>query len=139
MISFKKLTESATTPKRATEGSAGFDLYFSESKPVVIPAGMRVTLSTGIACKIPMGFCGQIWPRSGLASRGIDVLGGLIDCDYRGEIKVMLINHSPNMLTIDPGERIAQLVVSVFLEDAQEVEHLDDTERGTGGFGSTGK
>lgn len=139
MIKFKRLTPAATIPRRATEGSAGFDLYFSESKPVVIPAGMRVTLSTGIACIIPMGFCGQIWPRSGLASRGIDVLGGLIDCDYRGELKVMLINHSTNMITIDPGERIAQLVVSVFLEDAQEVEHLDDTERGEGGFGSTGK
>jgi dUTP pyrophosphatase len=138
MIEFIKLNEEALTPRLATKGSAGFDLYcdgFYTIKPNVYCA-----LNTGITVVIPDGYCGQIMPRSGLAVKyGIDTLAGLIDSDYRGEIKVALINHGTETVEFKKGDRIAQIVFQPILTDWKESKEFDDTERGAGGFGSTGK
>lgn len=138
MIQFKRLTPDATLPTRATPGSSGFDLYCT--KRVDLPPGHRMLLPTGIAAALPPGTCGQLWPRSGMADRqGIDRLAGLIDEDYRGEIHVSLVNHGLDLVEFRPGDRIAQLVVVPYLGEAYEVEELDDTQRGAGGFGSSGR
>lgn len=138
MIKFKKLRDDAIIPTRATDGSAGFDLYCVGSTFYVDSFG-GVSIGTGIAVQFMNSFVGLIKPRSSLAMKGIDVLGGVIDSDYRGEIKVILANHSPTDLKINHGDRIAQLVVTYCETDFTVVDELDDTERGLGGFGSTGK
>jgi len=138
VIQFKRLSPDAKLPTRATPGSSGFDLYCTAR--VDLPPGQRMLLPTGIAAALPPGTCGQIWPRSGMATRqGIDRLAGLIDEDYRGEIHVSLVNHGLDVAEFRPGDRIAQLVVVPCLTEAQEVEELDDTQRGAGGFGSSGR
>ena len=137
-IQFKRLTKNATIPTRATDGSVGFDLYCTER--VDLPPGQRMLLPTGIAMALPHGTCAMVWPRSGLAAnRGIDRLAGFIDADYRGELHVSLINHGLDVVEFRPGDRIAQLVVTYCLTDSVEVDELDDTERGAGGFGSSGR
>lgn len=137
MILFKKLDAQAIIPARATEGAAGFDLY-SLGSVTIWPNEQRL-VSTGIAAAIPCGYCGQIWPRSGLAVKAqIDRRAGLIDEDYRGEIKVLLRNEGDKPLDIEHGERIAQLVVTVYMASAMEVKELTPSVRGSGGFGSTG-
>lgn len=137
-VRFKKLHPDAKIPVRATDGAAGFDLH--STKRIDVPAGQHMLLPTGIACAIPEGWCGQVWPRSGLAVKhGIDRLAGLIDSDYRGELHVSLVNHGQDTWEFKEGERIAQLVFVQVLTAAIEVEDLDDTARGVGGFGSTGK
>lgn len=137
MIQFKRLTDDAKLPVRATEGSAGFDLYCTIRADIA--PGHRMLLPTGIAAALPPGTCGQIWPRSGIAvHHGIDRLAGLIDADFRGEIQVSLVNHGHETVAIRPGDRIAQLVVTPYLAEAVEVEELDETWRAEGAFGSTG-
>ena len=137
-VRFKKIRPDAKVPVRATDGAAGFDLH--STKRIDVPAGQRMLLPTGIACAIPEGWCGQVWPRSGLAVKhGIDRLAGLIDSDYRGELHVSLVNHGQDTWEVKEGERIAQLVFVQVLTAAIEVDDLDDTARGAGGFGSTGK
>lgn len=127
-------------PAYATEGAAGMDVLAAE--PLILRPGSRAAVGTGLAVAIPRGFEIQVRPRSGLALKhGISVPNtpGTVDSDYRGELKVILINHSDDNFTIQRGDRIAQLVVSpVTLAKWDEVEELDDTARGTGGFGSTG-
>ena len=125
-------------PAQKTMDSAGFDL--SAAEPATLYPGERLAIATGFAFKLPLGTCGQVWPRSGLAvNQGIDVLAGLIDADYTGEIKVVLINHGEDRVQINVGDRIAQLVVVPYLQGTvREVEELPLTERGAGGFGSTG-
>ena len=139
-VKFKKLHESATVPTRATPNSVGFDLCSVVQE--TIPPGHRALVATGIAVAIPNGWEGQVRPRSGLAAKsGITVLNapGTIDPDYRGEVKVILVNLGQHVFTIHPGERIAQLVFSQYhAPDLVECDSLDDTERGNGGFGSTG-
>ncbi|WP_299231636.1 dUTP diphosphatase [uncultured Halomonas sp.] len=138
MIQFKRLTPDATLPTRATDGSAGFDLYCTAR--IDLPPGQRMLLPTGIAVALPPSTCGQIWPRSGMADRqGIDRLAGLIDEDYRGEIHVSLVNHGMDLAEFRPGDRIAQLVVVPCWTEAREVGELPETERGVGGFGSSGR
>lgn len=126
-------------PTRATEGSAGYDL--SSAIDCDIYPGQRMVVKTGFAWQFPSGYSGQIWPRSGLAAKhGIDVLAGLIDNDYRGEVGVVLINHGDRVFHVSIGDRIAQMVLiapGAFV--AELVEVLDETQRGDGGFGSTGK
>lgn len=126
-------------PTRATEGSAGYDL--SSAIDCDIYPGQRMVVKTGFAWQFPGGYSGQIWPRSGLSVKhGIDVLAGLIDNDYRGEVGVVLINHGDRVFHISIGDRIAQMVLiapGAFVSELVEV--LEGTERGTGGFGSTGK
>lgn len=130
-------------PVYATEGSAGCDLMAAVGTAVPLRPGERVLVPTGIGLAIPAGFEAQVRPRSGLAVRhGVTVLNspGTIDADYRGEIFVPLINHGDELFVVRRGERIAQLVLAR-VEQArwQEVDSLDKTARGSGGFGSTGR
>jgi dUTP pyrophosphatase len=126
-------------PEYASAGAAGADLYASEA--VTIPAGGRQAVATGLRLQIPPGHVGLVWPRSGLAVRfGIDTLAGVIDSDYRGEVRVVLVNHGQDAFAIAPGERIAQLLLQR-VEPARFVpqEALGETARGPDGFGSTGR
>jgi len=130
-------------PHYATDASAGVDLYANHPEPVPLEPMQRVLMPTGIFIELPVGYEAQIRPRSGLAAKhGITLLNapGTIDADYRGEIKVILVNLSINTYTIQPGERIAQMIVSKHERVVwEEVEELSDTARGSGGFGHTGK
>jgi dUTP pyrophosphatase len=129
-------------PRYQTDGAAGMDLHAAVAEPVVLAPGGRVLVPTGWAIAIPAGYEGQVRPRSGLALRhGVTVLNapGTIDCDYRGEVKVVLVNHGDASLTIARGDRIAQLVVCpVTTAVLHEVAALPETVRGDGGYGSTG-
>lgn len=129
-------------PAYQTEGAAGLDLPAAIEVPVVIRPGERRFVSTGLAIAIPPGFEGQVRPRSGLALKhGIGIVNapGTIDSDYRGEIGVVLVNHGQEPFTVAPGSRIAQLVIAeVARAELVLVEDLDDTARGSGGYGSTG-
>jgi dUTP pyrophosphatase len=136
--------EGLALPRYETEGAAGMDLIAAvpEAEPLVLAPGARAMVPTGLAIALPKGFEAQVRPRSGLAAKnGITCLNspGTIDCDYRGEVKVILINHGPEAFTITRGTRIAQMVIApVTRALLSEVESLDETARGTGGFGSTG-
>lgn len=138
-----KLKPSASLPIRATAGAAGMDLCACLDAPVTLAPRARALVPTGIALALPEGHEGQVRPRSGLAAKhGITVLNapGTIDEDYRGEVKVILVNLSDETFVIAHGERIAQLVVAPVTKVAiEEVSSLDDTARGAGGFGSTGR
>jgi dUTP pyrophosphatase len=141
-LRFRRLSEAARAPAQAHDGDAGYDLHASEA--VRIDPGERASVGTGIAVAIPEGHAGLVVPRSGLAARhGISVVNapGLIDSGYRGEVKVMLLNTDRNeSFAVEPGDRIAQLVlVAVDTPELEEVEQLDSTARGAGGFGSTGR
>ena len=130
-------------PNYETEYSAGMDLRASIDEPVVIEPFKRVIIPTGLFVELPVGYEGQVRPRSGLALKhGITVLNspGTIDADYRGEIKVILINLSDQPFVVNDGERIAQLVVSAHSRVSWiETDQLTSSDRGVGGFGSTGK
>lgn len=130
-------------PKYATAESAGMDLMASIIEPVTLAPGERKLIPTGIAIQMPSGYEAQIRPRSGLAIKnGITVLNtpGTIDADYRGEIMVILVNLSDQDFTIERGMRVAQMIIAPFTQgNFSLVESLDDSARGTGGFGSTGK
>lgn len=142
-INFKKLNERAVAPTYGSAGSAGGDLYSAEENDVVIPAGETAFIGTGIAVEIPLGYVGLVYARSGLAcKRGLAPANkvGVIDSDYRGEIKVALHNHGKEAQTVAKGERIAQLVIAPYLfAEYEEKDELSDTVRGEGGFGSTGR
>lgn len=131
------------TPRSQTAGAAGLDLVAALTAPVTLPPGGRALIPTGVALALPERFEGQIRPRSGLALRhGLTCLNspGTIDADYRGEIKVLLINLGAEAVVVERGWRIAQLVVApVAAVSLVPVMALDDTVRGTGGFGSTGQ
>lgn len=130
------------TPAYATEKSAGMDLKADIKEPVTLNPLERAMIPTGIFIALPDGTEAQVRPRSGLAAKhGISVLNapGTIDADYRGEVKVILVNLSNQPFVVNPGERIAQMVVARYEKvEWDEVEALDDTDRGAGGFGSTG-
>lgn len=143
-IQFQKLHPQAVIPRRATPGSAGMDLTACLEQPVILAPGERTMISTGLALALPTAeWVALVYARSGLAVRhGICLSNsvGVVDSDYRGELKVGLCNLGSEPYTIEPGERIAQLVITpVLLPPIEEVSALDETERGTGGFGSTGK
>lgn len=129
-------------PHYATEASAGMDLRANISNPITLQPLERAIVKTGLFIELPTGFEAQVRPRSGLAAkRGITVLNapGTIDADYRGEVGVILVNLSNETFTIENGERIAQLVIAKHEKVAWlEVKELSDTDRGSGGFGSTG-
>ena len=129
-------------PSYATPGSAGLDVAAAVEQDIVIARGARAAVPTGLCLKLPASYEAQIRPRSGLALRhGITVLNspGTIDSDYRGEVRVILINHGDAPFTVSRGERIAQLVVApVSRANLVEVSEIDGTERGEQGFGSTG-
>ena len=143
-LNFVKLSDDAIIPKRATNGSAGMDLYACMEESVMLKPGERALIHTGVAMGLPShDFVALIFARSGLAIKnGITLSNsvGVIDSDYRGEICVGLCNLGAESYTIKPGERIAQLVVMrVETPMPTEVDSLDETARGSGGFGSTGK
>jgi dUTP pyrophosphatase len=129
-------------PKYQTKSSAGMDLMAFVDDPIIIESGEWKLISTGIYIKLPTGFEAQVRPRSGLAlKKGITVLNspGTIDSDYRGEIGVILINHSKNNFIVNSGDRIAQLVIAKHESiNLKNVQSIDLSNRGTGGFGSTG-
>jgi dUTP pyrophosphatase len=141
VLKVKKLSDEAIIPDYQSEEAAGFDLHSIDD--VIIKPGERKLIGTGLAFEIEKGYEIQIRPRSGLAYKhGITVLNtpGTIDSDYRGEIKVLLINLSDEEFKIKKGERIAQAVVAPVIQaKIVEVDDLNDTKRGSGGFGSTGK
>lgn len=128
-------------PKRATDGSAGMDLQSAEKRTVVIQPGCRLIIPTGFGYSIPKDYVGLVWPRSGMAVKhGIDVLAGCIDSDYRGEVMVVLQNHGALPFTVNYGDRVAQLLMMpCFTINAKlQLDFFDQTDRGAGGFGSTG-
>lgn len=135
-------TSSNATPAYATEQSAGMDLRANLETPVTLKPLERAMIPTGLFIELPVGYEAQVRPRSGLAAKhGITVLNtpGTIDADYRGEIKVILINLSSEPFEIQHGERIAQMVIAKHeTVEWQEVENLSETTRGAGGFGSSG-
>lgn len=141
-LKIKKLRPEAVLPKRATPESAGLDLCACLEQDLTIEPFQLVRVPTGLAIALEPGTVGLVYARSGLASKfGVTLSNcvGVIDSDYRGELQVAMTNHSKTPYTIRPGDRIAQLVVSpVFLPEVEEVPELDETERGAGGFGSTG-
>ncbi len=129
------------TPSKGTPESAGYDLRSNNALFILEPKD-RALIDTGFAWKIPEGYVGIIKPRSGLANKyGIDILGGVIDSDYRGEVKAILINHGVEQVPIDWSDRICQMIIiKIGDEDGlTEVDEFDSTERGEGGFGHTGK
>ncbi len=155
-VHFHLTGEHARVPARATDGSAGFDLFAAEA--ATIGPGKRALVGTGVRLsmhrQLPLlhkpleparGVYARVAPRSGLAVRGIDVAAGVCDADYRGEYKVLLVNHSDGAFVVEPGDRIAQLlfeqvnteVAAVVVESADQLEYASDG-RGEGGFGSTG-
>ena len=142
-IKVKKLTESAQIPTRANESDAGWDIYSDED--VIINPNTQRLISTGISVEIPHGTVGLIWPRSGLAVKnGVDVFAGVVDSGYRGEVKVCLFNAgsvwSTPRVNIAKGDRIAQILFQPIPQfSLVESTELTDTNRGSGGFGSTGK
>lgn len=142
-VNIKKLNENAVIPTYGTEYAAGADLYACMEETVTINPGETHFVKTGIAMEIPVGYAGLIYARSGLAcKKGLAPANkvGVIDSDYRGEIMVALHNHSNVSVNVEPGERIAQLVITPYITAAfNQVEELDDTQRGEGGFGSTGR
>ena len=142
-IRVKKLHPSAVLPTYGSASAAGADLYACLEAPVTIEPGEIYWVPTGIALEVPVGCAGLIYARSSMGTkRGLAPANkvGVVDSDYRGEIKVVLLNHSKVPQTLAPGERIAQFVIAPVLTPSyEEVEDLTDTDRGTGGFGSTGK
>ena len=140
-----RLRADAAEPRYATPGAAGLDLAACMDAPILLAPGGTAMVPTGIAIALPPGHEGQVRPRSGLAARhGVTVLNapGTVDEDYRGEVKVLLVNHGPAAVQIAPGDRIAQLVVAPVTHCAvvtvADLAALGDTARGEGGFGSTG-
>ena len=143
MIRVKKLSQDAKSPTYGSAEAAGADLYACISAPISVAPGEVAWVPTGIAVEVPKGCAGLIYARSGLSTkRGLAPANkvGVIDSDYRGEITVVLLNQSKETQIIEHGERIAQFVITPVLTPVyEEVETLSDTERGCGGFGSTGK
>ena len=142
VLKIKKVKDTAEIPKYQTEGSSGMDLCAAIDNTVIIPPLQRVFIPTGIAIELPLGYEAQVRPRSGLSSKhGITLVNcvGTIDSDYRGEIIIPLVNLSDSAYSIQPGERIAQMVISRYERvGIKEVNELSPSGRGTGSFGSTG-
>lgn len=142
-VQIRKLRPDAIVPRYMTARAAGMDLCAAIDAPVTLAPGDSAAIDTGLAMAIEAGFEGQVRPRSGLAKNHrvtVTNAPGTIDSDYRGPVMVLLINHGRDPFTIAPKDRIAQLVIAPVVQaELLEVETLDDTERGAGGFGSTGR
>ncbi|XP_072021272.1 deoxyuridine 5'-triphosphate nucleotidohydrolase-like [Amphiura filiformis] len=138
VLKFSKLSEHAFTPARGSKLAAGFDLF--SAYDYTIPAGGKILAKTDISIALPDGCYGRVAPRSGLAHKHfIDVGAGVIDQDYRGNVGVVMFNFNKENFTVAKGDRIAQLICErIFLPELEEIQTLDNTERGAGGFGSTG-
>lgn len=138
-LHIKKLHPKAKLPTYAHPGDAGMDIYALEE--VVVEAGKRALIKTGIAMAIPAGYVGLLWDKSGLANKhGLTIIGGVIDAGYRGEILVGLLNTTEESHTFELGDKVTQMLIQpVISPTLVEVEELDETTRGEGRFGSTGK
>jgi dUTP pyrophosphatase len=138
ILNFKRLDPRATLPTRGSTSSAGLDLYSIEDLSIL--PGKRVLARTGLAVAVPEGFYGRVAPRSGLAVKnGLDVLAGVIDSDYRGEVCCALLNTGDETLNLEQGSRLCQLIIEQIITPVpQWANDLDVTSRGAGGFGSTG-
>lgn len=138
MLKIQLISDNATLPTKGSEGAAGFDIYSCESK--VVPSKGKCLINTDLKIQVPEGTYGRIAPRSGLAVRNfIDVGAGVIDADYRGILQVLLFNLSDEDFVVSKGDRIAQLILEkIAYTSIVQVDKLDDTVRGQGGFGSTG-
>lgn len=138
-VELKLLSEAAKTPTKGTDQAAGYDLYAAQNAE--IDPLRRALIKTNISIAIPKGYYGRIAPRSGLAYKnGIDVMAGVIDSDYRGDVGVILYNTGVDVFNIKQGDRIAQLIIEkCHVADWDLVEELSDTDRGEGGYGHTGK
>jgi len=139
MFQVKLLNSNAVVPTRGTPNSAGLDISSSESTE--IPSRKWKAISTGLSISVPADCYARIAPRSGLAYKfGIDVFAGVVDSDYTGEVKVILMNNGDEPFKVNIGDRIAQIIFEkIFTDGFVEVEELNSTQRGSGGFGSTGK
>jgi len=141
-VRFQRLRPGALAPRYMSAGAAGLDLASAADAAITVAAGARVAVPTGLAFEIPPGFEGQVRPRSGLARKvGVTVANapGTIDSDYRGEVQVLLVNLGDAPHVIQPGDRVAQLVIApVTIAELEEVTSLTETARGAGGFGHTG-
>jgi dUTP pyrophosphatase len=142
-VQVRRLRPDAIVPRYQTADAAGMDLHAALDQPMHVPPGIAVAVPTGLAMAIPRGYEGQVRPRSGLARKHAVTLTnapGTIDADYRGPVEVLLINHGREPFTIQSGDRIAQLVIApVSQAELVEVDELSATDRGAGGFGSTGR
>jgi dUTP pyrophosphatase len=138
-IKMKKLEEDAKLFTYAHEGDAGLDIYSYEDK--TMKAGTREMISTKIALALEKGYVGLVWDKSGMAAKhGIKTMAGVIDSGYRGEVQIVLLNTTNEDYKITKGDKIAQLLIQPIINaEIEEVQNLDDTTRGEGGFGSTGK
>jgi dUTP pyrophosphatase len=138
-IKIKKLAEGARLPARASQHDAGADLFCLEG--FTLAPGERKLIPTGLAIEVPPGYYGRVGPRSGLAvKQGIDTMAGIVDSGYRGHLQVLLINLGRDPISFEAGARIAQLVIErIAVCDFEWAEELSDTERGAGGFGSSGQ
>lgn len=137
-LQVKKLSDKARLPTRGSAFAAGYDVY--AAKETVVPARGKVLVDTDISIAVPAGTYGRIAPRSGLASKHfIDTGAGVIDADYRGQVKVLLFNHAETDFGIKEGDRVAQLIIErIYTPEVVEVQELEESVRGAGGFGSTG-
>lgn len=142
-VLIRRLTDTARVPERGSSEAAGYDLFADLTEKTVLEPHTSMLVPTGLACAIPEGYFGGVFARSGLSLReGLRPANcvGVIDSDYRGELKVPLHNDSDTAREITPGEKVAQLVILPYLAvDFQETDDLGQTDRGTGGFGSTGQ
>ncbi|ASZ84992.1 012L [Cherax quadricarinatus iridovirus] len=139
VLRVKKLHPDAILPKKGSEHAAGYDLnaYCEET---VIESFTRKLIKTGLVIELPENCYGRVAPRSGLSLKGIDIGAGVIDIDYRGEVGIILCNNSKSDFTVNKGDRIAQLVCEqIFYPHIEEIREVTETNRGSGGFGSTGK
>ena len=142
-VRFKKVNDLAKIPTRGSKFSAGYDLYAATDEDIQIPPHSTVKIGTGLAMELPVGWFGAIFARSGIATkRGLRPANcvGVVDADFRNEVLVALHNDTSETMTVQAGERIAQLVILPYQDiDFKEVNELHDTDRGMGGFGSTGE
>ena len=138
-IKIKRLRPDGRVPTRAKSSDAGYDLYSPVNLPITPTS--RELVATGIAIEIPEGYYGRIAPRSGLAVKaGVDILAGVIDSGYRDEVKVVMINLGQGLVSVNKGDRIAQLIIEKCHDvEWEETEELSDSDRGEGGFGSSGR
>ena len=139
LIKFKKMDSNAKLPSYANQGDAGMDFYSAEN--YVLRPNERKTVKTGIAMAIPVGYVGLIWDKSGLASKkGIKTMAGVVDSGYRGEVQIVLHNLGNEDFVVEKDMKIAQMLIQpIHQPRLEEVAELDETKRGDGGFGSTGK
>ena len=137
-LKVKKMSPDAKLPSYGHKGDAGLDLFSSTDS--VLEVGAVYAVPTGIKVEIPGGYVGLIWDKSGISLKGVHRLAGVVDAGYRGEVKVVMINWGQSPFIIEKGMKIAQLLIQPIVEvEVEEVEDLEDSTRGEGGFGSTGK